>query len=326
VEEILQASRSANCHEPVMNRPLAYDSSVGERGSELSGGERQRISIARALLCPAPILVLDEATSSIDSESELAIQAAIDEASRKQTTIIIAHRLSTVKNCDRIYVVENGQIVESGSHSRLIEIDGRYARWVRIQQGEGYGELSGAALEEAKKQRIQVPEPLIRWLEPDRDVFKLGARRELQLDGSRGDLYFGVFALRCFPIHHPDRYISIRYVDPLNRTQEIGIIKNLEEWPDDQRRLIQHSLGRRYFFHKIHRVKEITEFAQFLMFTAATDLGDVEFIMRYSPDAAQEAGPAGRLLVDVEDNMYMLPDLNELPWTDRALVSRYIYW
>ena len=107
---------------------------IGDRGSRLSGGQRQRISIARAILKNPPILILDEATSALDTENEKLVQEALDHLMKKRTTLVIAHRLSTIKNADLICVMQNGRIVESGTHEQLIEQGGYYTRLVNMQQ------------------------------------------------------------------------------------------------------------------------------------------------------------------------------------------------
>ena len=116
-----------------MEKPGGYDENVGDRGSKLSGGQRQRISIARAILKNPPILILDEATASLDTESEKLVQEALDRLMSNRTTIAIAHRLSTIKNADMIVVMDNGKIVESGTHEQLIEKDGYYKKLYSMQ-------------------------------------------------------------------------------------------------------------------------------------------------------------------------------------------------
>ena len=110
--------------------------SVGERGVRLSGGQRQRIGIARAILRDAPVLLLDEATSALDTASERLVQAALENLSQGRTTLVIAHRLSTIRNADRIVVIEQGRVVEQGSHAQLMDQGGAYARLVALQFGE----------------------------------------------------------------------------------------------------------------------------------------------------------------------------------------------
>ena len=135
-EEVLEAARKAHAHEFIESLQDGYNTYVGERGVKLSGGERQRVAIARAILKNAPILVLDEATSSLDSESEALIQAALEELMRDKTTIVIAHRLSTIMKMDRILVIDNGQVVDSGTHKQLLKKkDNIYKKLWEIQAG-----------------------------------------------------------------------------------------------------------------------------------------------------------------------------------------------
>jgi len=131
--DIINAAKAANAHDFIMKLPQGYDSNIGELGTKLSGGEKQRISIARALLKNAPILILDEATSSLDSESEIEVQEALDNLMKGRTTLVIAHRLSTIRNADRIIVLVNGEIIEEGSHETLLTKKGEYFRLYNLQ-------------------------------------------------------------------------------------------------------------------------------------------------------------------------------------------------
>ncbi|MCD1627081.1 ATP-binding cassette domain-containing protein [Seohaeicola saemankumensis] len=135
--EVEQAARAAAAHEFIMALPDGYEAQVGERGVMLSGGQKQRIAIARAILRDAPVLLLDEATSALDAESERAVQQAVDALSKGRTTIIVAHRLATVKKADRIIVLEGGRIVAQGSHDALVAEGGLYARLARLQFTDG---------------------------------------------------------------------------------------------------------------------------------------------------------------------------------------------
>ncbi|MEO4421093.1 SAV1866 family putative multidrug efflux ABC transporter [Staphylococcus aureus] len=132
-EEVVEAAKMANAHDFIMNLPQGYDAEVGERGVKLSGGQKQRLSIARIFLNNPPILILDEATSALDLESESIIQEALDVLSKDRTTLIVAHRLSTITHADKIVVIENGHIVETGTHRELIAKQGAYEHLYSIQ-------------------------------------------------------------------------------------------------------------------------------------------------------------------------------------------------
>jgi ATP-binding cassette, subfamily B, bacterial len=136
LEEVVAAAKVAEAHDFIIELPDGYESIVGERGQKLSGGQRQRISIARAVLADPPVLVLDEATSSVDNETEAAIQRSLEVITRDRTTIAIAHRLSTVRHADKTYVIDRGRVVEEGSHEDLLELDGIYASLWKVQTGE----------------------------------------------------------------------------------------------------------------------------------------------------------------------------------------------
>lgn len=135
-EEVIEAAQVAEALDFILDLPDGFESNVGERGQKLSGGQRQRISIARVVLKDPPILILDEATSSVDNETEAAIQRSIDKISKGRTMIVIAHRMSTIRYLDRIHVIEDGQITEQGTHDELLDLDGFYASLWKLQTGE----------------------------------------------------------------------------------------------------------------------------------------------------------------------------------------------
>jgi ATP-binding cassette subfamily B protein len=149
-EAVIAAAKAAEAHEFITNLPDGYDTEVGERGVKLSGGQRQRISIARAVLKDPEILVLDEATSDVDTETEMLIQRSLDRLTADRTTFAIAHRLSTVKDADTIVVLEDGRIVERGSHDDLLAEDGLYAHLWGVQAGE-IDELPQEFIERAQR-------------------------------------------------------------------------------------------------------------------------------------------------------------------------------
>jgi ATP-binding cassette subfamily C protein CydCD len=153
--ELVAAARAANAHDFIMGLPDGYQTAIGERGSQLSGGQRQRLAIARALLRDAPILVLDEALSSVDAENEAVIQQALDRLMTGRTTLILAHRLSSVISADRILVLEDGAVVQSGSHAALIAQEGPYRQ------------LMGPQMAETRDSELVLLEPAVRQAETD---------------------------------------------------------------------------------------------------------------------------------------------------------------
>jgi ATP-binding cassette subfamily B protein len=153
--EVERAARRAQAHEFVSNLPEGYDTLVGERGVKLSGGQRQRLVVARTMLKEPEVLILDEATSAVDTETEALIQASLAEFARDRTTFVIAHRLSTVRNADRILVIDDGRIVETGTHRELLREDGLYANLWRVQVGD-VGALPREFLERALRRQALV--------------------------------------------------------------------------------------------------------------------------------------------------------------------------
>jgi len=131
--EVIAAAKVANAHDFIIETEHGYDTVIGDRGSKLSGGQRQRLSIARAILKNPPVLILDEATSALDTESERLVQDALENLMKNRTSVVIAHRLSTVRNADLICVFHEGEIVERGTHDELIKLDGRYKRLHNMQ-------------------------------------------------------------------------------------------------------------------------------------------------------------------------------------------------
>ena len=133
-EEVIQAAKLARCYDFIMNLPDGFDTVIGEGGASLSGGEMQRLSIARCILKDAPIIILDEATASVDADNELYIQQAIDELCKGKTLLVIAHRLNTIRHADNIIVIQDGQIEEQGCHEELMNHHGLYSEFIQARK------------------------------------------------------------------------------------------------------------------------------------------------------------------------------------------------
>lgn len=355
-EEALASAKSANAHEFIMRLPWAYDTPLGERGAGLSGGERQRLSIARCLLYDPRVLILDEATSSVDPESERAIQEALAVLTRGRTTIAIAHRLSTLRNANRILVLNRGKLIEEGSHAELMEKDGTYARLVRMQTevsaeptvdglvvaaragsvsagkttvAYAAGSLVASAGVKRRSVHPHTERGMVdfapRWLTPEETRLQLGERSTLQAAVGE-DLYDGLFAVRALPATSPNQFISLRYADDDGQEHEVGMIGDLADWPAYHRSLLEQALARRYFVRVITAIDGIESKYGLLTFQVQTNRGPLCFTMRHSHSQAQEYGENGKLLLDVDDNRYLIPDVDALPRRQHLLFRRYVYW
>lgn len=361
-EQVITSSRAANAHDFILRMPFGYDTPLGERGAGLSGGEKQRVSIARALLYDPKVLIFDEATSSVDTESEKAIQEALKVVTRGRTTIAIAHRLSTLREADRILVFDHGKLVENGSHHDLLAADGLYANLVRIQtqltteptidrllsdaketkmdEADGdavqtHHESATAVLDappegdtaaaDAGDESDQAPSFLPRWLAPENCTLGLDERGGLQAVVGE-ETYRGVHVVRAFPATHVSRYLSLRYDDHDGQQHEIGIVRDLHDWPAADRQLLEDALRRRYLLETITGIDAIELKFGLLEFRVRTARGPATFMMRWSQNQAQDFGPHGKMLLDVDENRFLLPDVTRLSPRERILFGRFIYW
>ena len=359
IEQGLEASKAAGAHDFICRQQLAYETLLGEGGSGLSGGEKQRLSIARTLLYDPRILILDEATSNIDAESERSIQKALERLVKGRTTLAIAHRLSTLRNADRIFVFDRGKIAEHGSHEELLSRDGIYARMVRIQtqvtktphvdhliaamdegaQVPSRDQLSDSPAEAQKAVGDFVPnnslsqsdrdETRLRWLSPDQVRFESGRYGQLCVEPTEEleDLIQGsVFVARTFPASCPEEFLSVRGWNEEGDEIELGMLRRLADWPSDDQELIRASVRKRYLLRTISEIHKIDLRQGFLECDVQTEVGQQQFLLRWSASQAIDYGDDGKLLIDTEENRYLLPSVSQLSAADQERFVRYIYW
>ena len=338
-ELLLDAALQANAHMFITRNHDGYDTRLGERGAGLSGGERQRVAIAQALLHNPHVLILDEATSSVDTISEREIQKALEALSHGRTTIAIAHRLSTLRNCDRILVFEDGEIREQGAHDELMALQGIYRKLVDIQMEltSGQDNVDGLHdLDQLRRTERIAPRhvrhtevPRIRYLEPKKlHCYPLdeGGLRVTYAD----EVYPHARAYRCFPVSRPNEFIALWTGDTALEHREIGIIRRLKEIGASSRMAVEHELSKRYFIHyikQIYSLKENKENIGYLIWHVKTDKGDKTFITRrWDRHTVVEGGRNGRIIFDIDENRYQILDLNDLDPASQAAFFSQIYW
>jgi ATP-binding cassette subfamily B protein len=326
-ERIVASAKAAGAHDFILRMPFAYDTPLGERGAGLSGGERQRVSISRAILYDPQILILDEATSSIDTESERLIQQAVERFSQGRTTLAIAHRLSTLEHVDRLLVMDRGRLVEQGTHQELLAAKGIYARLIHLQFGDANGDRQGA-LQEAEPDQspfsdhleAEIPSWEIRWLDHGRAHFCTGPQGVLTLEED-GRCYPDVCVVRAFPAAHSEEFLSIRARHESGRDAELGLLRSLAEWPLPVQEMIRRALNRRYLLRIITQIQSLREDRSLVLCTAVTEDRAIDFAVPNSPRCVKRFGHSGRLLTDVDGNHYVIPNVEELPLHQRRLFN-----
>ena len=346
-ERILNVALQANAHMFITRNHDGYDTRLGERGSGLSGGERQRVAIARALLHEPRVLILDEATSSVDTVSEGEIQRALEALSQGRTIIAIAHRLATLRRCDRIFVFEDGEIREQGPHEQLMAIRGGIYRQLVETQMEldspkksleaATEDAQDTALEEREREEAAVARrrarntetPRIHYLDPKELHIYALTEGDMQVR-YRGITYNHVRAYRCFPVSRPHEFIALWVGETALEHQEIGMVRRLKELAPSARLAVELELSKRYFIHyveEIYSIKPNKANMGYLVWEVKTDKGDRAFLTkRWERRSVVEGGKNGRIIFDIHENRYEIVDLDLLDATSHLAFLTHIFW
>jgi len=308
---VIAAARAARAHEFVLKLPEAYDSLVGERGQSLSGGERQRIAIARAILVDPKILILDEATSAVDVQTEREIQRALDNVVQGRTTIAIAHRLSTLRKADLLIVLKNGRVAEMGSAAELLAKDGEYAQLWRAQST---AQASAPEVVDSSSDAAHEPLPLL-----DPSTLELNLDEEGQLWAiSPGEGPLAVFARRAFPLSAPDGYVSL--ID--EHHFERACFETLAVLSTRARAVLQRALDRAEFLPEVRQILSIFQEATLSRWQVDTDRGPRQFIVDQE-DHVRPLEDGRHLISDSHGMRYLVPVASALDPVSRKLLARF---
>jgi ATP-binding cassette subfamily B protein len=312
--QIIEAARAAHAHEFILKLPEGYDSLVGERGQSLSGGERQRIAIARAILVDPRILVLDEATSAVDTQTEREIQRALDNVVAGRTTIAIAHRLSTLRKADLLLVIKDGRLVERGTHAELLAKDGEYAKLHRAQASAATREVAGTEggeeLEEDPQGVLRIPTEEL-MLDADSDG-KLWVQRGADRERTP------VLPRRCFPLSRPDAFICL--IDEHHHDR--ACIESLDVLTAGSRKVLLAALAQSEFLPNVIRIARIRHEATWSEWHVDTDRGARSFIVEQE-DHIRRLEDGRHIITDSFGMRFLVPAPEALDPSSRRWLGRY---
>ncbi|MBC7326948.1 DUF1854 domain-containing protein [bacterium] len=322
-EEIIRAAKAANAHHFITYFPEGYDTVVGERGARLSGGERQRIAIARALVHNPRILILDEATSAVDTEAEKQIQEALSRLVRGRTTFAIAHRLSTLRIADRIVVLKGGRIVEQGTNEELLSRDGEYKKLVELQAGP----ISGPEQWAVKREEIEEMDIGPLFFPPNTTKFERTSGGVVKLYVEGMGEFSKVILRRLFPLSNPTRYISVWNGDYRSEEQfgqEIGVITDLEMLDPESRQVVEEELERTYYIAKIKRIKSVKDLYGFTEWVVETDIGERKFLTWGLHNSVIDMGNRRLIIWDIDNIYYEIEDWTRLDPRSLSYIRRVL--
>jgi ATP-binding cassette, subfamily B, bacterial len=316
---IIEAARVACAHEFILRLPDGYDSLVGERGQALSGGERQRVAIARAVLIDPKILILDEATSAVDAQTEREIQRALDNVVQGRTTIAIAHRLSTLRKANKLIVLNQGRIVEVGTHAELLGKGGEYARLYRAQMQNSLGRETEESLGVTDLENTAAKSHPS-WHAPDGDLsgLKLTNRGRGELGICVGTETRLAYPVRCFPLTHSAHFVAL--VD--DRGCELALVESLQNLAEQQRSQIEAALREREFLPMITSIHRISVESAHSVWNISTDRGETQFALGHD-DHVRPLSKERFVVTDTNGMRYLVNDIHNLDAKSQRLLSRY---